>query len=65
MNGRRSMAAASGLMLIVAGVVAAITGEFEGEASWLFALGLALVGVVGLGTALVRRPDSVGETAAG
>ena len=57
MNGRRAMAAVSGLMLIVTGVIAAVTGEFDGAASWLLIVGLALVGLVGLGSA-VTRPSS-------
>ena len=44
----RWMGAASGLLLIAAGTTAAITGQFEGDGSWLLALGLGLVGIVGL-----------------
>ncbi len=47
-SARRWVHAVAGVVLVAAGSTAALTGEFDSDASWLLALGLALIGFAGL-----------------
>jgi hypothetical protein len=49
----RAVQAVTGILIIIVGSVAVITGEFSAAASWILALGFASLGLTGLISAVV------------